>query len=75
MRHTTKAAEYLGGGGATNDTMDDFLNFCSTFKDGGKKACYEVYRLSAKLLRHRQTPYKKHGRFDFHDDLKCIYRM
>ena len=43
MAYTTKAAEYLRGGGATNDEIDDFLNFCSTFKDGKKKARYEVY--------------------------------
>ena len=37
MTYTTKAAEDLRGSGATNDEINDFLNFCSTFKDGGKK--------------------------------------
>ena len=50
------------------------LHFCSTFKDGGKKTRYEVYRHWARLLRHRRTCYKKHGRFDFHDDLKWYLR-
>ena len=36
----------------------------------GKKTCYEIYRLWARLLRHGQTPYKSHGRFDFQNDLK-----
>ena len=74
MTYTTKPAEYLRGGGATNDEIDDFFYFCSTFRDGGKKARYEVYRLWARLLRHRRTPYKKHGRFDFQDDLKWYLR-
>ena len=70
MAYTTKAAEYLRGGGARNDQIDYFFDFCSTFKNGGKKACYEIYRLWARLLRHGQTPYKNHGRFDFQSDLK-----
>ena len=37
MAYTTKAAEYLCGVGATNDEIDDFFYFGSTFKDGGKK--------------------------------------
>ena len=32
MAYTTKAAEYLRGGGATNNETDDFFYFCSTFK-------------------------------------------
>ena len=36
----------------------------------GKKACYEIYRLWARLLRHGQIFYKNHGRFDFQNDLK-----
>ena len=70
MAYTTKAAEYLCGGGARNDQIDYFFDFCSTFKMVGKKACYEIYRLWARLLRHGQTPYKNHGRFDFQSDLK-----
>ena len=42
MAYTTKTAESLSGGGATNDKIDDFFYFCSTFKDGEKKARYEV---------------------------------
>ena len=52
MAYTTKAEEYLRGGGATNDKIADLFYFWSTFKVGGKRAHYEVYRLWARLLRH-----------------------
>ena len=42
MAYTMNCTEYLREGGAINDKTDDFLNYCSTFKDGGKKARYEV---------------------------------
>ena len=42
MVYTTKIAEYLYGCGATNNEIEDFFYFCSTFKDGGKNASYEV---------------------------------
>ena len=42
MVYTTKIAEYLYGCGATNNEIEDFFYFCSTFKDGAKNACYEV---------------------------------
>ena len=71
MAYTIKAAEYLRGGQMTKQI---YFYFCSTFKDGGKKARYEVYRLWAGLFRHRRTPYKKYGRYDFHDDLKWYLR-
>ena len=75
MAYTTKAAEYLRGSGATNDEIDDIFDFWSAFKDGGKRNRYEVYRLWARLLSHRQTSYKKHGIFDFHNDLKWYLFM
>ena len=74
MAHTSSAADYLHNGEATNDKIDDFFDFCDTFKDGGKKARYEVYQLWARLLRHRRTPYKKHGRFDFDENIKWYLR-
>lgn len=51
-----------------------FFDICSTFKDGGKKVRYEVDGLWARLLRHWRTPYKKHERFDFHNNIKCHLR-
>ena len=44
------------------------------YKDKGKVGWYEVYRLWARSLRHRRTPYKKHGIFDFHEGLKGYMR-
>ena len=70
MAYTTKVAEYLHDGGATNDEMDDLIYFCRTFKDGEKKTHYKVHRLLARFLRHSWTPYKKHGRFDFRSNWK-----
>ena len=40
----------------------------------GKKAYCEVCRIWVRLLRHRRTPYKKHGIFHFLDDLKWYLR-
>ena len=74
MALTTSVSNYLRDGGATSDEIDDFLNFCSIFKEGGIKARYEVYRLWARLLRHRRTPFKKHGKFDFDGSLKWYLR-
>ena len=45
MTYTTNAAEYLREGGATNEEIDYFFDFCSTFEKGGKKAHCEVYKL------------------------------
>ena len=35
-----------------------------------EKTRYVVCRLWARMLRHQRKPYKKHGRFDFLDELK-----
>ena len=70
MAHTRAVTDYLRTGGASNEEVDDFLDFCSTFKDHGKKGRYEVYRLWARCLRHRRTHFRKHAIFDFHDNLK-----
>ena len=43
MAYTSKAVEYLRGGGAINDETDIFFYFGSTFKDSGKKVCYGVF--------------------------------
>ena len=56
MTYTSNAAKYLRKGGATNDKVDDFFEFCSTFKDGGQKPHDEVYRLWSRLLRNRRIP-------------------
>ena len=75
MTNTQIVADYLREGGAKNDEIDDFLDFVSTFKDGGKEARYECYRLWARLLRHKRTPYKKYDHFNFDARLKDYLRM
>ena len=69
MAYTTKAREYFRGVGATNDEIHGFFYYCSKFKDAGKKARYEVHRLSQDW-----RLYKTHIRFDFQDDLKWYLR-
>ena len=39
-----------------------------------KRSRYCCYRLWAKLLRHRRSPYPRDGRFDFNDCLKTYIR-
>ena len=68
-------AKYLKDEGATNDEVDDFLDFIGYFKDSEKKGRYEVYRLWARLLRHRRTPFKKHDHFDFDPSIKDYLRF
>ena len=51
--------DYLKEGGATNDKIDDFLDFCSMFSKGKNTAQYECCRFWARLLHHCQTPLKK----------------
>ena len=67
-------SDYLKRGGATNDEIDDFLDFCGNFADTGKVGRYKAYRLWARLLRHSRTPFKKHGHFDFNECLKTYLR-
>ena len=69
MAYCTKAVEYLRGNGVTNDEIDIFFIFVAHLKMVRKKPVIRC-RLWTRLLRHRQTPYKKHERFDFYDDLK-----
>ena len=35
MEYISSAAEYLRNSGATNDKINDFIDFCGTFKDVG----------------------------------------
>ena len=74
------AIEYLRSGGATNDEVDDFLDWsmdlCLTEGgDGdGKRRRYTCYRLWAKLLRLRRAPYGPKTRFVYDDRLKDYLR-
>ena len=51
--------DYLKEGGATNNQIDEFLDFCSMFSKDEKTTWYKCYRLWARLLHHRRTPFKK----------------
>ena len=66
--------EYLRSGGATDLQIQDFFDFCEHFHGQGKVGRNEVCRLWARCLRHRRTPYRKHGHFDFHSALKWYMR-
>ena len=45
-----------------------------TFLKGEETARYDCYRLYARLLRHRRTPFKRHDCFDFDKYLKEYLR-
>ena len=66
---------YLLLGGASDSEIDDFAEICQLFEDSGKEGRYEVYRLWARLLRHRRTPYRRTQVFDFADVLKDFIRV
>ena len=53
------------------------VNICHLFrngKDGGKEMRYEVYCLWARCLHHWKKPFRKHGKFDFNDNLTKYLR-
>ena len=56
---------YLKEGGATNNQIEEFLDFCSMFSKDEKTAWYKCYRPWARLLHHRRTPFKKTWSFRF----------
>ena len=74
MAKTEAAANYIWLGGATNEEMDDFFYFCLVFQNEGKIPRYKCYRLWARLLRHRRTPYKKYNHFYSEGNLKDYIR-
>ena len=65
----------MRSGGATNDEVDDFLDWpvtlCSKL---GKAARYEAYRLLARILRKRCTSFGNRAIFDFDEKLKDYLR-
>ena len=48
--------DYFKEGGATNDEIDEVLDFFSMFSKDEKTARYKYYRIWARLLRHHRTP-------------------
>ena len=67
--------QWLHTGGATLAEIDDFIDFCSMFDDSGITGRYECYRLWARLLRHRRTPYRRYQIFDFAIEVKAYLRV
>ena len=74
MEAAAEMREWLEAGSATPVEIDDFVDFCSIFDDGGITGRYECYRLWARLLRHRRTPFRRHQIFDFAQELKVYLR-
>ena len=75
MEAVAAMRDYLSLGGASDSEIDDFAEICQLFEDSGKEGRYEVYRLWARLLRHRRTPYRRTQVFDFADVLKDFIRV
>ena len=70
MEAAVEMMNYLEHGGATSAQIDEFVEFCVLFEDLGIEGRYEVYRLWARLLRHRRTPYRRNQKFDWSPKLK-----
>jgi hypothetical protein len=71
---------YLRGGAATDAEIDRFMEWCHIICNGGagnatsRRRRYCCYRLWAKLLRKRRTPYRRDDVFDFKKVLKQYIR-
>lgn len=71
---------YLSRGGATNDEIDDFIDWVHVLCIGGqgnasgRRRRFCCYRLWAKLLRKRRTPYRRDDVFDYNEILKDYVR-
>ena len=71
---------YLESGGATEREIEDFSEWCVTMCAGEngdadeKRRRYMCYRLWAKLLRMRRTPYPPRTRFIYDTCLKDYLR-
>ena len=67
-------SSYWRSGEASSEEIDDLLDFCRHYKGGGMERRFEVNRRRARSLRYRRTPFRKHGNFDFNDNLKKYLR-
>ena len=70
MESAAEMREYLVGGSATEQEIDRFadVHWIRERRD-------ECYRLWARLLRHRRTPYRRNQVFDFSIELKAYLRI
>ena len=71
---------YLMKGGATDVEIEKFREWCKIICNGGsgkasiRRRRYCCYKLWAKLLRKRCTPYKRDEKFKFNPILKMFIR-
>lgn len=72
--------QYLSSGGATDIEIEDFFDWVHVMCLGGqgdasnKRRRFACYRLWAKLLRKRRTPFRRDDVFDFDKALKRYVR-
>ena len=74
MAELENMEELLRESGADEIDIADFVNFCDLFRGRGKVGRYEVYRLWARCLRHRRTPFSPGGKFTFPETLLVYMR-
>ena len=80
MAEETNVTEYLAVGGATESEINDFLDWCMVMciQPGGngdeKRRLFWCYRMWARLLRKRRTPFPSDGKFTFDECLKKYMR-
>ena len=72
---------YLASGGASSHEIEDFLDWCTQMciQPGGagteKRRRFFCYRIWARLLRHRRTPFPRRGKFKYESILKIYLRQ
>ena len=80
MEAEADVRSYLEDGDASPEEIDDFMDWCVTLcfggvgGAGGRNRRFRIYRLWAKLLRHRRAPYRRNTIFDFNIVLKKYIR-
>ena len=80
MGDETNVIEYLEAGNATQHEIDDFLDWCTVMcnQPGGngneKRRRFWCYRMWARLLRKRRSPFPRDGKFHFDNVLKKYLR-
>ena len=80
MGDETNVIEYLAAGDANQDDIDDFLDWCTVMclQPGGqgseKRRRFWCYRMWARLMRNRRSPFPKDGKFKFEKVLKVYLR-
>lgn len=80
MVEETIVITYLENGGASMEEIDDFIDWCTQMcimpggNGNGKRRRFWIYRMWARLLRNRKTPFPSNGKFAFDEKLKKYLR-